>query len=906
MADTPQSTQAPSAPRSFAALLDRSYSRAEFLQHLKALVAAAQARIRHEHEGGMRGRNVVRHLTALVDDVVRTIFNFNLQQQGLKDPACVVLALGGYGRGELNPHSDIDLMFLSHREPPDTLIRETLYLLWDVGYTLGHSVRSRRDAINMAHRDLSTHTAMLEGRYIEGDQELFQWFQDEIGHRRFTQRRRQLFVRQKAEECRERHGAFANTVNQMEPNIKEGPGGLRDYHNALWLGRAAFEAGSIDRLVDRGLLRSDERQAVDEALDFLFRARNALHYHSGRKNDLLSVDMQEKIATELDFKPDAHKLAVEHFLKAYYVHANTIHDLCMIVQEAATHAPSPQQLGQLWGWLPLKRAKAVESGFVLTDGYLSYNEEAIETQFAANPLLLLQAFLIADRHGAKLSPNLSRAIRNQAGLLGTESMRRSPEVKKLFFQILGQPHAAPTVRALHRHGILEAYLPEFAPLTCLVQYDLYHRYTVEEHTFHCIEALESLADNTDAALRTLSELYERLTSTDKALLTLALVLHDLGKDVGPGHASHVYRSGELSTPICERLGLSEAEDQLIQVLVVNHLVMNHLAQRRDITDLKVIGDFADVVGSVSHLEQLYLLTFADTSGVGPGVWTVWKGALLSELYHGTRAYLVRRDDDTAPSDHELRSRLKPEILMAMGDGGAAGYVDTFLDGLPARYLRLTSPEQIAKHICLTQPRMPAPICLYTETDAETEATLVTICGEERRGLFSIITGTLSRHNLNILGAQIYTSKTGIAIDTLQVETLDHHAVTDPRMWDQLESELRAAVAGELSLEAVSQAPHHLAHTRQFRTFVEPPRVTFDNTSSDSHTVIEVKAQDSLGLLYNLTRVMYEHGLDIALAKISTEANRAIDVFYVTDGEGRKLLDETRQAAVKSMFLAALT
>ncbi len=901
MTDSSQPTQAPSTPRSFAALLDRSYSRAEFLQHLKALISTAQERIRHEHENGTRGRNVVRHLTALVDDVVRTIFNFSLQQQGMKAPECVVLALGGYGRGELNPHSDIDLMFLSHGEPPDALIRETLYLLWDVGYTLGHSVRSRRDAIKMANKDLSTHTAMLEGRYIEGDQELFQWFQDEIGHRRFTQRRRQWFARQKAEECQQRHAAFAHTVNQMEPNIKEGPGGLRDYHNALWLGMVAFETGSIERLVDRGLLRSDERQAVDEALDFLFRARNALHYHSGRKNDLLSVDVQEKIAAELGFEPDGHKLAVEHFLKAYYVHANTIHDLCMIVQEAATHTPAPS----LWTWFTLKRPKTVAAGFVITDGYLSHTDEMIESQFTANPLLLLQAFVIADNHQAKLSPDLSRAIRNQASLLTTDSMRRSPEVKKLFFNILGQKHAAPTLRALHRHGILEAYIPEFAPLTCLVQYDLYHRYTVEEHTFHCIEALESLADTTDAALQTLSELYERLTANDKALLTLALVLHDLGKDVGPGHASHVYRSGELSTPICQRLGLSEAEDRLIQVLVVNHLVMNHLAQRRDITDVKVISDFAEVVGHVTHLEQLYLLTFADTSGVGPGVWTSWKGALLLELYHRTRAYFVRQADDTAPSDHELRGRLKPQIVAAMAGHEATAYVDAFLDGLPARYLRLTSPVHIAKHIRLTQPQLPAPILLYTEADPETEATLVTICGEECRGLFSMITGTLSRHNLNILGAQIYTSKTGVAIDTLQVETLDHHAVTDQRMWDKLESELRAAVAGELSLDAVSNAPHHLAHTRQFRTFVEPPHVTIDNTSSDSHTVIEVKAQDSLGLLYNLTRVMYEHGLDIALAKISTEANRAIDVFYVTDGEGRKLLDEERQVAVKTTFLSAL-
>ncbi len=885
------------APRSFAALLDRSYSRADFLHHLKTLTAAAQDRIQHEHMTGTRGRNVVRHLTAHVDDVIRTIFGFVLQQQDMTDPQCVILALGGYGRGELNPHSDIDLMFLSHKTPPDTLIRETLYLLWDVGYTLGHSVRSRRDAIKMAQNDLSTQTAMLEARYIEGDQGLYQWFLEEIAHRRFTQRRRQSFVRQKVDECQQRHGAFAYTVNQMEPNIKEGPGGLRDYHTALWLGLAAFEAGSIERLVDCGLLRSADRNAVDEALDFLFRARNSLHYHSGRKNDLLSVDVQEKIAAELGFEPDTQKLAVEHFLKTYYVHANTIHDLCMTVQEAAAH----QQSSQLWAFL--RRPKAIEAGFIIHDGYLSYSDDMVESQFSANPLLLLQAFMMADHYKATFAPDLSRAIRNLAPLLATESMRRSPEVKKLFFQILGQRRAAQTLRAMHRHGVLESYIPEFAPLTCLVQFDLYHRYTVEEHTFHCIEALESLADTTDAALRTLADLYERLPS--KALLTLALILHDLGKDVGPSQASHVYRSGELSTPVCERLGLSEEEHQLIQVLVVNHLVMNHLAQRRDITDIKVISDFADVVGTVPHLEQLYLLTFADTSGVGPGVWTAWKGALLAELYQGTRAYLVRQVDDTAPSDRELRKRQQPEIVAAMKGHETAAYVDTFLDGMPARYLRMTSPEQIADHVRLTQPQLAEPLVLYTEADPETSATLVTICGGERRGFFSMIAGTLSRHNLNILGAQIYTSKTGLAIDTLQVETLDHHAVTDPRMWEQLGAELKAAVAGELSLDAVSNARHHLAHTRQFRTFVEPPHVTLDNTSSDSHTIIEVKAQDSLGLLYNLTRVLYEEGLDIALAKISTEANRAIDVFYVTHGESQKLLDEDRQAMVKKSLLAAL-
>jgi [protein-PII] uridylyltransferase len=845
----------------------------------------------------MRGRNVVRHLTALVDDVVRTIFQYAIHQHGESDTSCTLLALGGYGRGELNPYSDIDLMFLCHKTPPDTVIRETLYLLWDVGYTLGHSVRTRRDSVKMADADLSAQTAMLEARFVEGDPALFQWFQEELGHRRFTQRRRQSFVRQKLAESAQRHAAFANTVNLMEPNVKESPGGLRDYHLALWLGMAMYDAPSVERLVQEGLLSEANQEDIDLALDFLFMVRNALHYHHGRKNDLLSVDVQEKLAAELHFEADAQKLAVEHFLKAYYVHANTIFALGLTLQEAAKHAHQSRF------WQFFRRPKAVAEGFEIVNGYLSHTSESWPELFASKPLLLLSAFAIAQAHEVPLAPELSRMIQHLVPLFDTDAIRTSPEAKELFFNILAQPHAAPTLRALHRHGLLAAYLPEFAPLTCLVQFDLYHRYTVEEHTFHCIEALESLPETGDPALKRLVGLYRQIP--DKALLIFALLLHDLGKDVGPGHASHVYRSGELAEPICERLGLNATQRHTIQILVVNHLVMNHLAQRRDIADVKVIADFAEVVETVQLLDQLYLLTFADTSGVGPGVWTAWKGALLAELHQRTRDYLLGQTDDLAPSNAELRRQLRPDILTELGPSANASQLDGFLDAMPARYLRLTPPVQIAKHVTLTQPQLRSPVVLYTAPDAVASFTHVTICAATRRGLFSLIAGTLSRHNLNILGAQIYTSKEGVAIDTLQVETLDHIPPTHDHMWQQIEADLQAAMAGTLALETAAGTPRPMMNSRAFRTFAQPPQVTLDNTSSDTHTIIEVRAQDSLGLLYTLTRVLYDQGLDIALAKISTEANRAIDVFYVRTAEGKKLLDAETTRVLQDSLLSAL-
>jgi [protein-PII] uridylyltransferase len=884
-------------PHSFASLLDRGYARPDFLKGLKTLMAAAQERIRNEHNAGARGRNVVRHLTALVDDVVRTIFQYVQAQYPATTEPCALVALGGYGRGELNPFSDIDLMFLCQKTPPDQIIRDTLYLLWDVGYTLGHSVRTRREVVKMADTDLTAQTAMLEVRLIEGDQALFEWFQEEVDHRRFTQRRRHAFVRQKIAECRKRHATFANTVNLMEPNVKESPGGLRDYHTALWIGTAFYQANSVAALAEQELLTACDQDAVETALDFLFRVRNALHYRHGRKNDLLSVDVQEALATALGFQPSDHKLAVEAFLKTYYLHANVLFNLCMTVIEAVTHTYQPR----LWRFL--RRPQRVGEGFVIVDGYLQHEAPALDTHFRAHPVLLIQAFAKAQEHRVPLAPTLSRTLKAQAPLLTNAAVQRSPEAAAVFFRILSQPHAAPVLREMHRHGLLGAYIPEFDALTCLVQHDLYHRYTVDEHTLRSIEVLESLAETHTPALQPLARLYHQ--TPDKALLKFALLLHDLGKDVGPGRASHVYRSGELAEVVCERLGLPAEQRQMVQLLTVHHLAMNRIAQRRDITDDKVIAEFASMVETVSGLEQLYLLTFADTSAVGPDVWNTWKGTLLADLYRRTLDYLLRQSPLTPASTEELRQRLRPAILEALDPQYDLADVDRFLATMPARYLGATPPDQIARHVMLTQPTLRGPVVLHYEQNFSGGFTNVTICVAERRGVFSMIAGALSRNRLNILGAQIYTSSQGIAVDTLQVETLERTPVTDQQVWQHVEADLQAALRGTLHFETVVTPRRLSAHDRKLQAFAKPPQVLIENTSSDSHTIIEVQAQDHLGLLYKLTRVLYECGLDVALAKISTEANRAIDVFYVTDTAGRKLIDDGETGRIRQALLDAL-
>jgi [protein-PII] uridylyltransferase len=886
-------------PHSFAPLLDRGFDRPQFLQGLKTLVAAANERIRREHDVGARGRNVVRHLTALVDDVVRTVFQYVAKNYAGPVEPCALLALGGYGRGEMNPYSDIDLMFLCHKTPPEEVVRETLYLLWDVGYTLGHSVRTRRDVIKMADADLTAQTAMREARFLEGDYQLYRWFEEEIHHKRFSPRRRRSFVRRKLAECRERHATFSNTVNLMEPNVKESPGGLRDYHTARWIAEAFYRAETLTDLENEGLLTPEDQWAVEAALDFLFRVRNALHYLYGRKNDLLSVDVQETLAAALHFEAADEKLAVEYFLKAYYVHANVIAHFCETIVEAVSRMYRPRR------WSILRRTRRVGDGFVVRDGYLGHEAAALDEAFAARPALMMQTFVKAHDRQVPLEPVLSRAIKAHASLCADEAARYSSEVRTTFWHVLSQPHAAPVLRALHWHGLLNAYIPEFAALTCLPSYDLHHCYTVDEHTLLTVEKLESLEGTIVPMLRPLARLYEETSEADKKLLKLALLLHDLGKDEGPGKASHVHRSGELAEQVCERLELPAEQRHAIQLLVVHHLAMNRLAQRRDITDKKVIAECASLVETPSSLQQLYLLTFADTSAVGPDVWSVWKGTLLAELYHRTHAYLVQQRPVIAPSDDELRSRARAGLMAVLNGQGSSDDVDHFLAAMPPRYLMATAPSQMAVHLRMTKEARQLPVVLHAEQHASAGFSSVTICAKERRGIFSLIAGALSRSRLNILGAEIYTSQDGLALDILHVETLAQGAVADLQVWQRVEAVLRDALLDARHVEQVPLQGRHPLRTPKSDVFVKPPHIVMTNSHSDTHTILELQAQDSLGLLYRLTRVLYEQDVDIALAKISTEGNRAIDVFYVTDADGQKIVEEAALESIRQALLAAV-
>ena len=885
-------------PHSFAPLLDRGFERPQFLQGLKALTEAANERIRQEHDAGARGRNVVRHLTALVDDVVRTVFQYVVSHHAIPVQPCALLALGGYGRGEMNPYSDIDLMFLCHKTPPEDVVRETLYLLWDAGYTLGHSVRTRRDVIKMADVDLTAQTAMREARFLEGDSQLYGWFEEEIHHKRFSPRRRRSFIQRKIAECRERHAAFSNAVNVMEPNVKESPGGLRDYHTARWIAAAFYRAETLADLENEGLSTQEDRQAVEAALDFLFRVRNALHYHYGRKNDLLSVDVQETLAASLHFEAGDEKLAVEHFLKAYYVHANVIAHFCQTVVEAVSRMYRPRR------WSILRRTRRVGDGFVVRDGYLGHEATVLDEVFTARPELMMQVFVKAHDCRVPLEPILSRTIKANAVLLTADATRCSPEVRDTFWHILSQSHSASILRALHWHGLLDAYIPEFAPLACLPSYDLHHRYTVDEHTLLTIEKVESLADTTVPMLQQLARFYEELSDSDKKLLKLALLLHDLGKDVGPCKASHVHRSGELAEEVCERFELPAEQRHVIQVLVVHHLAMNRLAQRRDITDKKVVAECASLVETPSNLQKLYLLTFADTSAVGPDVWTVWKGTLLAELYYRTHDYLVQQRSIIAPSDDELRSRARVGLMAALNGQGNPVEVDRFLGSMPARYLMTTTLGQMAIHLDMMKKAWQLPIVLHAEPHASAGFSSVTICAKERRGIFSLIAGALSHSRLNILGAEIYTSQDDVALDILHVETLDQGAVMDPQVWQRVEAVLRDALVDARRVEQVPLQGRHPLKGQKFDVFVKPAHIVINNNHSDTHTILELQAQDSLGLLYRLTRVLYEQDVDIALAKISTEGNRAIDVFYVTDADGRKIVKETALESIRQALLAA--
>ncbi|OGL02357.1 MAG: [protein-PII] uridylyltransferase [Candidatus Rokubacteria bacterium RIFCSPHIGHO2_12_FULL_73_22] len=868
---------------------DRRRLRLEFFR--QALAEGFDS-LKVRHAEGASGQESVRAHARLIDDVVLALTRLlaaDGARAGLVPTPLAVMALGGYGRGELNLQSDVDLMVIYEGELSPYVQRamqELLYTLWDLGLQVGHSLRSLDDCVAMARTDFSSRTSMQEARFLAGDRRLFARFQrvlrENVYRRDFGK-----FLETTLTERDQRYRKFGASPYIGEPNVKESAGGLRDMHTAMWLGAAKFGARTLRELADKGLITPREQAAADAALTFLWRVRNELHFFSGHKNDVLGRDLQPRIAKNLGYENDETSLGVERFMHDYYLHARVIHRvsrrLIARCQETLSRRGSAERR---------QRQQALADGLVFFDGALHLADRD-PRRLREDATRLMKVFWHLHRLGCELSLDLERAVEDALHLVD-DGFRRSPLVRDLFLDVCRNwGRVAQTFSEMHEIGLLGRYLPEFGALTCLVQYDVYHRFSADQHSLFAVEHLEALAPGQSAESEGAALVFNEVEKPE--LLMLGMLLHDIGKAQGHGH---VAKGIPLVRALTARMGLDPADAGAVEFLVAHHLTMSHVAQRRDIDDPKTVADFAATAGDPQRLRMLYLLTYADMRAVGPGVLTPWQARILHELYARALARLtggrVARPN---------RTQLVGRLHAAVGEDLELQAVKAHLAMVTDRYLASTSVQRMAEHLRMLRRLAGASVVTELFHHPDLGSSDLVVVTRDVPGLFALIAGTLAAHGVNIISAQIHTRADGIAIDTFQVNDPLGETLTSKARWTRLLDALRAVLTGEERVETLLE--RRRAAGRAPASAAGPPKIALDNQLSDAATVLEVKCPDRLGLLYLITRTLSALGLDIASARIATEIDQAFDTFYVHDRQGRKLEDPETLARVREALAEAL-
>ena len=868
---------------------DRRRFRLEFFR--QALTQGFDS-LKVRHAEGASGQESVRAHARLMDDVIFSLTRLiaaDAARARLDATPLVVVALGGYGRSELHPLSDIDLMVVYAGELSPYVQRtmqELLYSLWDLGLQVGHSLRSLDDCVAMARTDFPSRTSMQEARFLAGDRRLFARFRrvlrENVYRRDFAQ-----FLETTLGERDQRYRRYGASPYIGEPNVKESAGGLRDVHTAMWLGAAKFEARTLRELADKGLITPREQAATDAALTFLWRVRNELHFFSGHKNDVLGRDLQPRIAKNLGYENDDTSLGVERFMRDYYLHARVIHRvsrrLIARCQETLSRRGTVQRR--------LRQEALADGLFVMDERIHLVHPDGRD--FRAVPARLMKAFWHSHRLGLELGVDVERAVEDALDLVD-DAFRRSAEARDLFLDICRNwGRVAQTLRQMHEVGFLGRYLPEWDALTCLVQYDAYHKFTADQHSLIAVENLEALAPGASASSEGIAQVLNEVQRPD--LLMLGMLLHDIGK--GKGHG-HVAKGIPLAKELTARIGLEGEAAGAVVFLVAQHVALSHIAQRRDVNDPKTVEALAALCGTPERLRKLYLLTFADMRAVGPGVMTGWQAQILWELYGGALQRLTGGRPGTLTLQ-DVAKRVQAELR----DAGLKRAVATHLGLTSERYRATTPAARIAEHMRLIERLEEGPVATELFHHRDLGSSDLVIVTRDVPGLFSLIAGSLAANGINILSAQIHTRADGIAIDTFQVNDPFGEAVTEEARWRRTLLALRRVLQGEQKVDEL------LAARRGARSGEEavpsPAKVSVDNHLSDTHTVVEVKCPDRMGLLYLITRTLAAFDLSIGSARIATDIDHAYDTFYVADRDSRRIEDPDEMARVRVALEEAL-
>ena len=697
------------------------------------------------------------------------------------------------------------------------------------------------------------------------------------------------FFKEKLAESAERHGRYGDSVYLLEPHLKEGEGGLRDLHTALWMAKVKFKTNNLDELVQKSVITERERGEIEEARNFLFRVRNGLHFATNQHQDQLRFEYQERVATELGFKDSAHSQAVEQFMREYYIHAATIGRFgAEIVERSIGRQP--------YRFIARFSRREIRPGVTVGSGILSLNGS---TALHEDPSNMIRIFNDAQRHNAEISSGTKRLLRGHLDIID-DDLRRDPRMVSAFFDILRESEGVyETLGEMHAAGVLGALLPEFGNLLCMVRRDHSHTYTVDQHSLRGVGELEQLRSGAyKDEFPLLTQVMREIDGVH--IVLLSMVLHDIGK----GHGAHHSERGAAKVPdIAARLALNEDDTAQLRFLVAQHLTMSQLAQGRDIHDQKLIVDFARLVETPDNLKKLYVLTFADMRAVGPRIWNSWHDMLMKELFLQTLDVLER--GESSVEEHTKRvGRVKKRINAVAKN---TPEVQRFLRDMPDRYFLGTAEESIVHHLDLVTGLDGVRLVSEVKHSPERGFSEFTVVTADRPGLFAILTGVLLAHGMNILSASINTSLSGLALDIFRISHDEQPEVaTRPEKWERLRDALGRVLAGQEDVRAlVAKAqPSRLLQRRVGPRIREA--VDIDNQVSERFTVLDVYSYDRVGLLFVIADAVYRLGLSVHLAKITTHVGHVLDVFYVTDSAGGKVTEPARLREIEAEVMRCLT
>lgn len=841
------------------------------------------------------GHEVAEAQAFLVDQLLRTIHDHVVHEvyrptNRSTGERLTIMAVGGYGRGEMAPHSDVDIAFLTPiKQTPwcEQVIEAMLYFLWDLGLKIGHSSRSLDEMVRMSKSDLTIRTAMLEGRYVWGDQDLFEEVRQRFWKDVVAGTERQ-FVVEKLAEREARHKRMGDSRYVVEPNVKEGKGSLRDLHTLYWIGKYIYKVRDPSELVGVGLLTQKEYRSFRRAENFFWAVRCHLHTITGRAEDRLTFDLQREVARRMNYSDRPGKSAVERFMQFFFLQAKVVGNLTAVflaqLDEQFT-AKAPR--GLLAGFRARSR---IVKGYKVFGGRL---RAPSDDWFANDPVRMIEIFVIAEREHLEIHPETLRTISRDAPLING-SVRKDKRANELFMELLtsrNDPEKA--LRAFNEAGVFGRFVTEFGRVNAQMQFDMYHHYTVDEHTIRAIGLLAKIEKGDLKHDHPLAhEIVHKVNSRRASYV--AVLLHDIAKGRGGDHS---VLGAEIALKLCPRLGLDEDETELVSWLVRYHLLMSATAFKRDLSDGKTIGDFVEVVQSLDRLRQLTILTIVDIRAVGPGTWNSWKRQLITELYSAAEERLRLGHAEFGREKRVAAKKAAVEQLPGSASGLVARTGAQFFDS----YWIAESDDVIAKNLAQLEAAQDELLSISTEYYPARGATLVTVIAADHPGLFYRIAGGIHLAGGNVIDARIHTTRTGRAVDNFLVQDPLGRPFMEEIQLERLRTMIENALANKVNiLPQLAARPNARPRADAFEV---RPRVFIDNKASNRFTVIEVNSRDRPALLNRLAHALFDAKLMVHSAHIATYGERAADTFYVTDLLGEKLLD-TRLRPVERRLLDA--